>query len=105
MRVLDDDDAIVGDQPAVARGLCGEVAFFRAYQAFWANDVPAQLSNSQQALDSIPLDWWHARVIARLILAIAHHMVGDPAGAAAALATGATEAQADGPYLMRSQGN
>jgi LuxR family transcriptional regulator, maltose regulon positive regulatory protein len=89
-------------EPALARRLQGEVEFFRGYQCFWANDVPGVLVHMQRALDDIPLEWWHARVLPRLFLASAYHMLGDPASAATALAAGLAEAQANGPYLMRS---
>ncbi len=89
-------------EPAVTRGWRGEVAFFRSYQAYWATDLPDVLSYSKQALDGLPLEWWHARIVARLFLASAYHMLGDPASAAAAFSAGLDEAQANGPYLMRS---
>ena len=50
----------------------------------------------------LPLEWWHARLVARLFLACAYHVLGDPVNAAAALSAGLAEAQANGPYLMRS---
>jgi LuxR family transcriptional regulator, maltose regulon positive regulatory protein len=89
-------------EPDVTRGLRGEVAALRSYQAFWANNLSGILWHSQQALADLPLDWWHARLVARLYLACAYHMQDDPASAAAALLASFAEAQANGPYLMRS---
>lgn len=89
-------------EPAVAHRLQGEVAFFRGYQCFWADDVPGIQSHMQQALDAIPSERWHARVATRLYLASARHMLGDHAGAAAILEDGLDEARANGPYLTRS---
>ncbi len=48
------------------------------------------------------MEWWHARVVARVFLASAYHPLGDPASAAAALSAGLDEARSNGPYLMRS---
>ncbi len=88
--------------PAVKRTLQGEVEYFRAYQCFWVDDMPGVVVHAQQALDWLPLEWWHARILVRLFLASAHHMLGDPANAAATLSDSLAEAQANGPYLMRT---
>jgi ATP/maltotriose-dependent transcriptional regulator MalT len=63
--------AQLGLEPAVARSLRGEVALFRSYLAYWANDMPDVVSQAQQALADLPLDWWHARLVTRLFLASA----------------------------------
>lgn len=86
----------------VVRSWQGELAFFRSYQAYWANDLPRIVSYAQQALAALPLEWWHARILARLFLASAYHMQGNPTNAAAVFAAGLAEAQNNGPYLMRS---
>jgi LuxR family transcriptional regulator, maltose regulon positive regulatory protein len=103
--LIDQAETLIAQQslePAVTRGLRGEVATFRSYQAFHANDMPRAVSQAQQALADLPPEWWHARLVARLYLTCAYHVLGDPVNAAAALATGFDEAQANGPYLMRS---
>ena len=103
--LIDRAEALIAQQalePAVARVLQGEVAFFRAYFAFWTDNLPHVLPYAQQALADLPLEWWHARALARLYLAAAHHMLGDRASVEALLAAGLHEAQANQRYLMRS---
>lgn len=103
--VIDRAETLIAQQalaPAVKQALQGEIAFFRCYQAYWANDLAGIQSNSQQALNDLPLDGWFARLLSRLFLASAHHMLGDPACAASILSAGFAEAQTNGPYLVRS---
>ncbi len=89
-------------EPALIRELQGEVEFFRGYQCFWTNDVPGTLLHMPRVLDQIPVEWWHARVLARLFLAAAYHMLGDSSNATATLTAGLDEAQGNGPYRMRT---
>jgi LuxR family maltose regulon positive regulatory protein len=103
--VIDQAETLIAQQalaPAVQRALQGEVEFFRAYQCFWSNDLPSVQVHMQRALEWLPVEWWYARALVRLYLVNAYNMLGDPANAAAALANGLDEAQANGPYLMRS---
>jgi LuxR family transcriptional regulator, maltose regulon positive regulatory protein len=88
--------------PATRRALQGEVEFFHGYRCFWLNDMPGVLVHTQQALDWLPLDWWHARVLARLFLASAHYMLGDPASADGVFSDSFAEAQANEPHVMRT---
>lgn len=103
--LIDQTETLIAEQSTelpAARSWRGELAFFRSYQAYWANDLPGILSYARQALEDLPLEWWHARIMARLFLASAYHMLGDPASAAAAFSASLAEAQTNGPYLMRS---
>ena len=88
-------------EPSTAQDLQGEVEFFRGYQAFWADDLLGVIAHMQLALQWIPLDGWHARVLACLFLATAYHMLGDSEQAAVTLAAGLTEARTNAPYRMR----
>jgi LuxR family maltose regulon positive regulatory protein len=105
LALVDRAEALIAQltlEPAVTRALRGEVAFFRCYQAAWASNLPGAVSQAQRALADLPLDWWHARALAHLYLAVVYHMQDDLASAAAAMSASLAEAHPNGPYLMRS---
>jgi LuxR family maltose regulon positive regulatory protein len=80
-------------QPAGAAllGLQGELDCLHSYQYLVADDPSPSLFHAQRALGTTPLEWWSARLLARLNLAGGLHYSGDDKRALATMYEGMTE--------------
>ncbi|NTU63660.1 MAG: hypothetical protein HGB05_09715, partial [Chloroflexi bacterium] len=66
-----------GLPPQLALHLQGEVESRRSALLYWSGDLERSMTLAEQALEKVPLNWWHVRVYARLFLSAGYQISGN----------------------------